>query len=89
MIRLFALIVTAMLVSHVADARAPQNGGPNNPGPSAPSAPSAPSVSSGPTDSDGSAQRTNYAFVEDGSTHRKVVSDFCYNWRSDRFCVKN
>lgn len=46
-----------------------------------------PASTASPADRDPSAQRTNYAFVEDGSTHRKVVSDYCF-WRSDAMVCK-
>lgn len=68
------------------------NGGGNhggNPGPSAPSpsTPNAPAAS-GPTDSDGSATRTNASFMEDGVA-RKTASNFCVTWAKDAYCSKS
>lgn len=70
----------------------PNGGGGNhggNPGPSAPSpsTPNAPAAS-GPTDSDGSATRTNASFMEDGIA-RRPASNFCVTWARDAYCAKN
>jgi len=89
MIRLLAFAMTALFVTLGAANARVGNERPSNDRPSAPSAPVDPASFAGPADRDPPATGTNYAFVEDGSTHRKVVSDFCYNWRSDRYCVKN
>lgn len=52
----------------------------------APNQPTPNQITSG--EGDASASRTNFAMVEDGVA-RKTVGDFCYHWRSDRYCAKN
>lgn len=85
MLRILALV--AMLAAPIsADARL-QGGGQQEPSPSTPASTPAPaSPAATPADRDPSARITNFAFVEDGSTHRKVVSNFCVTHPSDRYC---
>lgn len=86
--KFIVLALAASLLSGTAIARGNPNGGghsgPSAPSPSTPSAPAA----SGPTDSDGSAGRTNYSMAEDGVA-RKPASNFCVTWARDAYCAKN